>query len=136
MLPNLPFFFCVWRSWSHYRGTTSFLLLGILTFLCALCLAYKASDWLQSLLQRGAIVPHSDADLDDIYTSHAPSNALHDATKQTVSGDKKDEEQNVLLGRDAVPQILRLYGLPESAAADIYRAVAQANARLRKSIYK
>lgn len=20
VIPNLPFFFCVWRSWSHYRG--------------------------------------------------------------------------------------------------------------------
>ncbi|KAH9980294.1 mitochondrial K+-H+ exchange-related-domain-containing protein [Lactifluus volemus] len=117
VIPNLPFFFCVWRSWSHYR-------------------AYKASDYLQSLLQRGAIVPHSDADLDDIYTSLAPSNALPDSKKQTISEDKKDEEQNVLLRRDAVPQILQLYGLPESAATDIYRAVSQANARLREGIYK
>ena len=21
VIPNLPFFFCVWRSWSHYRGS-------------------------------------------------------------------------------------------------------------------
>ncbi|KAH9952299.1 hypothetical protein BGW80DRAFT_1430713 [Lactifluus volemus] len=86
-----------------------------------------------SLLQRGAIVPHSDADLDDIYTSLAPSNALL-IQKNKLSEDKKDEEQKVLLGRDAVPQILQLYGLPESAATDIYRAVSQANARLREGI--
>lgn len=94
--------------------------------------AYKASDYLQSLLQRGAIVPRSDPDLDAIYASHAPSNALHNATKS----DGKDEGREVLLRRDAVPQILQLYGLPESAGSDIYRAVEQADARLRKGIYK
>lgn len=20
VIPNLPFFFCIWRSWSHYKG--------------------------------------------------------------------------------------------------------------------
>lgn len=20
IIPNLPFFFCVWRAWSHYKG--------------------------------------------------------------------------------------------------------------------
>jgi Mitochondrial K+-H+ exchange-related len=136
VIPNLPFFFCVWRSWSHYRGTTTLHLLVSCPSYALFFLAYKASDYLQSLLQRGAIVPHSDADLDDIYTSLAPSNALPDSKKQTISEDKKDEEQNVLLRRDAVPQILQLYGLPESAATDIYRAVSQANARLREGIYK
>jgi len=116
VVPNLPFFFCVWRSWSHYR-------------------AYKASDYLQSLLQRGAIDPRSDPDLDGIYASHAPSDTLHDATKSDA-GDGKDKEQKVLLRRDAVPQILQLYGLPESAGSDIYRAVEQANARLREGSYK
>ncbi|KAI0916748.1 hypothetical protein AcW1_007886 [Taiwanofungus camphoratus] len=23
VIPNFPFFFCIWRSWSHYRGTVS-----------------------------------------------------------------------------------------------------------------
>jgi len=121
VIPNLPFFFCVWRSWSHYR-------------------AYKASDYLQSLLQRGAIVPRHDADLDGIiYARHAHLNASHDET-EAVSGTEKDEggraeEKKVLLRRDAVPHILELYGLPESAASNIYRAVEQACARLRKGIY-
>ncbi|KAH9969574.1 mitochondrial K+-H+ exchange-related-domain-containing protein [Russula dissimulans] len=120
VIPNLPFFFCVWRSWSHYR-------------------AYKASDYLQSLLQRGAIVPHHDANLDGIYAKHAHSNASRDETV-SVSGTKKDEEgraeeKKVLLRRDAVPHVLELYGLPESAASDIYRAVGQASARLSKGIY-
>lgn len=89
-------------------------------------------------MQRGGIVPHHDANLDGIYAKHAHSDASHDETK-SVSGTEKDEEgreeKNVLLRRDAVPHILELYGLPESAASDIYRAVEQACARLRKGIY-
>jgi len=120
VIPNFPFFFCVWRSWSHYR-------------------AYKASDYLQSLLRRGAIVPQHDAKLDGIYAKHAPSNVPHDDTNP-VSEAEKDKEgrtegKKVLLGRDAVPRILELYGLPESAASDICRAVEQAGSRLRKGIY-
>ncbi|KAH9080564.1 mitochondrial K+-H+ exchange-related-domain-containing protein [Lactarius deliciosus] len=115
VIPNLPFFFCVWRSWSHYR-------------------AYKASDYLHSLLQRGAIVPHSSKDLDDIYLTHAPSDKLRNAIKSGV-GEKeehenKKEEKKVLLRREAVPRILELFGLPASAASDIYRAIEQASHRL------
>ncbi|KAH9002559.1 mitochondrial K+-H+ exchange-related-domain-containing protein [Lactarius hatsudake] len=115
VIPNLPFFFCVWRSWSHYR-------------------AYKASDYLHSLLQRGAIVPHSSTDLDDIYLTHAPSDKLRNEIKSGVGGkeehESKKEEKKVLLRREAVPRILELFGLPVSAASDIYRAIEQASHRL------
>jgi len=101
--------------------------------------AYKASDYLQSLLQRGTIVPHADANLDGIYAKHAPSNTLHDATTSGCEAEKEEEgrkeEKKVLLKRDAVPQILELYGLPEPAASDMYRAIEQASSRLRKGIY-
>jgi hypothetical protein len=118
-----------------------FLSFDVLSFLqhVPLLAAYKASDYLRSLLQRGAIVPHLDAGLDGIYTRHAPSDTILDATKSVSEGGKseerKTEEKKVLLGRDAVPDILELYGLPESAASDINRAVEQAGARLRKGIY-
>ena len=101
--------------------------------------AYKASDYLQSLLQRGTIVPHLDANLDSIYAKHAPSNTLHDAAKSGSEVGKDEEgrkeETKVLLRRDAVPPILELYGLPESATSDIYRAIDQASSRLKKGIY-
>lgn len=28
VIPNLPFFFCVWRSWSHYKGTEAWILVN------------------------------------------------------------------------------------------------------------
>lgn len=90
-------------------------------------------------MQRGAIVPHLDANLDYICARPAPSDAIHNETKSVSEGAKekgsRTEEKKVLLGRDAIPHILELYGLPESAASDIYRAVEQASARLRKGIY-
>lgn len=146
MIPNFPFFFCVWRSWSHYRGSLlsfswrswrSYITIFFLVFLFFFS-AYKASDYLRSLLQRGAIVPHLDANLDNIYARHASSDAIHDETKSISEGEKggsRTKGKKVLLGRDAIPHILELYGLPESAASDIYRAVEQASARLRKGIY-
>jgi len=114
-----------------------FFSLGVLSFLQGA--AYKASDYLQSLLRRGAIVPHPDANLDSIYAKHAPSNTLHDAMKSSSGPGKGEEgtreEKKVLLKRDAVPQILGLYGLPESTASNMYRAIEQASSRLRKGIY-
>ncbi|CAL1712492.1 unnamed protein product [Somion occarium] len=53
VIPNLPFFFCVWRSWSHYR-------------------AYKASAYLEGFLDRNCIIPEENAELDKIYAKYAP----------------------------------------------------------------
>lgn len=119
VIPNLPFFFCVWRSWSHYR-------------------AYKASDYLHSLLQRGAIVPHSSTELDDIYVAHAPTDKLGNTIKSGVGEEEDGEkrEKKVLLQHEAVPRILELFGLPKSAASNIYRAIEQASHRLRLGEYK
>lgn len=136
VIPNFPFFFCAWRSWSHYRGAVALSSLGTLSFLQGA--AYKASDYLLSLLQRGTIVPHSDANLDSIYAKHATSDTLQEATSSGYGAGKDDGtkvEKRVLLKLDAVPQILELYGLPESAASNMYRAIEQASSRLRKGIY-
>jgi hypothetical protein len=38
--------------------------------------------------------------------------------------------QRLLLTRKAIPHILQLFGLPQSSAADMYRAVEQVRGRL------
>ncbi|TFY70974.1 hypothetical protein EVG20_g2039 [Dentipellis fragilis] len=121
IIPNLPFFFCVWRSWSHYR-------------------AYKASEYLQSLLDNGAIVPKSSSDLDDIYVKHTPrfesdASESHDTKEESAEAKSMEVDEKILLRRDAVPPILKMFGLPETAAADIYRAIEQADVRLKQGIY-
>lgn len=147
VIPNLPFFFCVWRSWSHYR-------------------AYRTSQYLSSLLDQGLITPEPSASLDELYTSYVPSlsniESLHSPTAPplrsaasspantntpnmnnghpshdpTASSSQPDASnvhktsQRLLLTRKAIPQILQLFGLPQSSAADMYRAVEQVRGRL------
>ncbi|KAH7885241.1 mitochondrial K+-H+ exchange-related-domain-containing protein [Phlebopus sp. FC_14] len=146
VIPNLPFFFCAWRSWSHYR-------------------AYRSSQYLSSLLDHGLIVPQPSAELDQLYASfakvphisekpHSPaslttSSSEHSKSKSTSTasgthsrassssetsspgGDSHHPPQR-LLTRKAIPQILNLFDLPQSAAADMYRAVEQVRGRLGK----
>ncbi|KAF8157854.1 mitochondrial K+-H+ exchange-related-domain-containing protein [Crassisporium funariophilum] len=123
IIPNLPFFFCVWRSWSHYR-------------------AYRASQYLQSLLEHGIIVPEASDSLDEVYKLHPYSqSSLSTSTsmpldtvnsrmhKSTFQPDQEPQHE-VLLGRNAVPAILSTFELDSTAGADLYRAVEQARVRV------
>ncbi|KAH7927756.1 hypothetical protein BV22DRAFT_247735 [Leucogyrophana mollusca] len=136
VIPNLPFFFCAWRSWSHYR-------------------AYRSSQYLSSLLDHGLIVPKPSEELDQLYASSAPSAPVSSHANAAPSSNPSSETlsqshsststnrfdtsgqqdapkppQRLLLTRKAVPRILELFGLPESAGADMYRAVEQVRGRL------
>jgi len=120
IIPNLPFFFCVWRSWSHYR-------------------AYKASEYLEELLQRGAILPEESADLDQIYTDYAPTtpSASSDSSTTSIPPSEKSHAQSdspppLLLRRDAVPALNKLLHVSgaSSFTAEMYRALEQARLRL------
>lgn len=135
VIPNIPFFFCVWRSWSHYR-------------------AYRSSQYLSSLIDQGLVRPEPSQELDEVYRSlfHSASSIgppvpvstslknsestgdPHlDHSSSTTTGTACDNDrgvaQQVLLTREAVPRILELFDLPESAAGDIYRAMQQVHTR-------
>ncbi|OAX42136.1 hypothetical protein K503DRAFT_854161 [Rhizopogon vinicolor AM-OR11-026] len=142
VIPNLPFFFCVWRSWSHYR-------------------AYRSSQYLSSLLDHSLILPEPSPALDQLYASYAPSviekmpvaaptaqsavspqNAMHTAgSPHDSSGtppwsdaaNLPKTSQRLLLTRKAIPHILQLFGLPQSSAADMYRAAEQVRGRLGRT---
>lgn len=145
VIPNLPFFFCAWRSWSHYR-------------------AYRSSQYLSSLLDHGLIVPEPSPALDQLYASHVPSlssieslrspmtppprsaaslpvnasntsngrppNDVTHSSSQPGAANVHKASQRLLLTRNAIPHILQLFGLPQSSAADMYRAVEQVRGRL------
>ncbi|TDL22116.1 hypothetical protein BD410DRAFT_815051 [Rickenella mellea] len=122
IIPNLPFFFCVWRSWSHWK-------------------AYKASGYLESLLDQGAIVPEANVGLDDIYAEFPPSPTGHplDVAESTKSSgidlhhpEQSTERERLLFGRDAVPRIVEYFELPPGAMSDMYRALDQTAVRLAK----
>ncbi|KAL0067519.1 hypothetical protein AAF712_005510 [Marasmius tenuissimus] len=94
VIPNLPFFFCVWRSWSHYR-------------------AYRASQYLSTLVENKAIVPEPSDTLDAVYTT--------------------TPDTELLLAREVVPTVVSSFDLSKSATKDIYRAIEQANTRFEKA---
>lgn len=129
VIPNLPFFFCVWRSWSHYK-------------------AYRASQYLQSLLDRGVIVPEASPALDLVYKDYAPESSSPEKispengnshlnpssnSNPSTNPDPKpppSAHHTLLLTHDAVPAIISFFGLKPSALADLQRAVEQARVRV------
>jgi len=114
IIPNLPFFFCIWRSWHHFR-------------------AYKASQYLQDLLARGAISPQPDPQLDQIYSSSAPStlNSQEAATPETREPESSDPNA-MLLSTSDVPRIQHTFKLPKPFVADLNRALVQTSLRIDK----
>lgn len=139
IIPNIPFFFCAWRSWSHYR-------------------AYRSSQYLSSLIDQGLVRPEPSQELDEVYRSlfpsassirdgpsiSVPTSSLEDpestgdphldppssTTTGTACDNDGDVVRQVLLTREVVPRILELFDLPESTAGDIYRAIQQVNTRV------
>ncbi|KAF9468714.1 mitochondrial K+-H+ exchange-related-domain-containing protein [Collybia nuda] len=116
IIPNLPFFFCVWRSWSHYK-------------------AYRSSQYLQSLLDSDSIVPDASPSLDIVYKDYAVDKSPAESEAKPESEPKAESapppHHRVLLTRDAVPAILSLFGLKPTAGADLQRAVEQARVRVK-----
>ncbi|TFL01426.1 mitochondrial K+-H+ exchange-related-domain-containing protein [Pterulicium gracile] len=48
IIPNIPFFFCVWRAWHHHR-------------------AHRASQYLEECVKRKMIEPEASEELDKLY---------------------------------------------------------------------
>ncbi|KAF7422653.1 hypothetical protein PC9H_010809 [Pleurotus ostreatus] len=104
IIPNLPFFFCVWRSWHHYK-------------------AYRASQYVQALLESGSIIPEPSKELDRLYERYR--------VKENAQSSHPTPSHPLLISRDAVPPIIETFGLEVDDSADIYRAIQQAEVRSR-----
>ncbi|TFK83217.1 hypothetical protein K466DRAFT_498883 [Polyporus arcularius HHB13444] len=114
IIPNFPFFFCAWRVWSHYRS-------------------YKSSEYLDALLQHGAIHPEPNPALDAVYAKYSPTRASHDSDNSRES----EPSDELLLTKDAVPELERTLASElegqdggSTFAAGMYRALEQARIRL------
>jgi len=142
IIPNLPLFFCIWRSWSHYT-------------------AYRSSQYLSSLLVHGLIEPSPSSDLDKLYASFTLSsrisqnmsssplasrpsemkpifgNVAVDRELEAASG-KGEHWQNVspsaciFLNQKGVPPVLEMFCLPGSTASSMHRAMDQTRGRLEE----
>ncbi|KAG2009549.1 hypothetical protein CC2G_012468 [Coprinopsis cinerea AmutBmut pab1-1] len=130
VIPNLPFFFCVWRSWSHYR-------------------AYRSSQYLQSLLDKDLIVPQASQVLDKLYEEYHPSKSpfASETSKEAqqparISNGSATSSRNgngeggggyeMLLAKEAVPELVRRFELRPDPSGDLYRALEQARMRMEK----
>jgi hypothetical protein len=76
--------------------------------------AYRASQYLESLLSHEFLEPSPSTELDEVYASATASSA----------------EPQMLLTRDAIPRITALFELPPSAGAELHRAMEQARMRV------
>ncbi|KAF8523205.1 mitochondrial K+-H+ exchange-related-domain-containing protein [Gautieria morchelliformis] len=120
IIPNLPFLYAAWRAWSHYR-------------------AWKASEYLQDLIKSNHILPLPSPELDQVYAScdvvfHPQSDKLSKHTSEDnrpdPNKDPTSSQPRLLLNGDAIPQILALFKLPDSAGSSILRAIEQARTRI------
>ncbi|KAG8947569.1 hypothetical protein FRC04_010619 [Tulasnella sp. 424] len=114
IVPNIPFFFCIWRAWSHWR-------------------AYRGAKFLTELVEHRALVPTPHVGLEEFYSSVAsrqsqasPPPPSPTATGPKSSGDavvpsKSIPPEPFLLSRPLIPDLLSAIqqepALPSSPAA-------------------
>ncbi|KAG8691074.1 hypothetical protein FRC11_006979 [Ceratobasidium sp. 423] len=113
VVPNLPFFFCVWRTWTHWK-------------------AHKASAYLLELSNKGAIHASPSQDLDEVYSK--ASRSLPDPSRganKEHNDPKFDSDIAQLLPNPTptISHIVATYSLPKEAERSFLRAVEQARIR-------
>ena len=97
--------------------------------------AYKASQYLNTLLEHNVIVPEESQLLDTVYDQYKPRSTFEPDVEKKDDGAKSkvgrgEPQHALLLTRDAVPNVARMFSLNPSAEADLDRAVKQAQLRV------
>ncbi|SJX60418.1 uncharacterized protein SRS1_11750 [Sporisorium reilianum f. sp. reilianum] len=107
VVPNLPFFYLVYRAWSHWK-------------------AYKSSQYLSTLIAQDLVRPTESNELDSIFAQTTPP---ADATPS--SNDKKTatpaaiEDERMLLLPHQIQLLMDKMEFPEWVRADLRRARLQ-----------
>lgn len=110
-------------------------------------IAYRSSQYLQSLLDHDVIVPEASKPLDEVYklypatpssfSSHSDFNS--DSTSESHSSEpsrpttdpEREPQHKLLLGPEAIPAILSLFELEATSTnVDLGRAMEQARLRV------
>ncbi|EST10009.1 Protein of unknown function DUF2343 [Kalmanozyma brasiliensis GHG001] len=108
VIPNLPFFYLVYRAWSHWK-------------------AYKSSQYLSTLIGQDRVHPTESKELDSIF---AQTSAPSDATPSEASSEKSTapepaEDERMLLLKHHIPMLMDKMEFPEWVKADLRRARLQ-----------
>jgi len=120
VIPNLPFFFAAWRSWSHHR-------------------AWKSADYLQYLIENGHIRPEASEEFAELYPSGSPDLALAEknTSNDNPGGSSTDKatrgDGNILLSSTGATELVKRLRLQDGARGEITKALEQTSARLQKS---
>ncbi|SOV08344.1 uncharacterized protein UDID_00610 [Ustilago sp. UG-2017a] len=110
VVPNLPFFYLVYRAWSHWK-------------------AYKASQYLSNLIGQNRVQPTESKELDAIFSQPAPIAAPADSTSTEASTSEATnpaaEDERMLLLAHHIPTLMDKMQFPEWVRADLRRARLQ-----------
>ncbi|CAE6460452.1 unnamed protein product [Rhizoctonia solani] len=113
VMPNLPFFFCVWRAWTHWK-------------------AHKASSYLLELSNKEAIHTSPSEDLDKVYEKASRSLPYPSRGINKEHNDLKFDSNIVQLlpnPAQTVSHIVDAYSLSKEAERSMLRAIEQARIR-------
>ncbi|KAG6887330.1 hypothetical protein C0995_016149 [Termitomyces sp. Mi166 len=124
-----------YRTPRHKKGFYLWMIIAPLTA-PFMIIPYRASQYLQTLLDNDALVPEASEAFDAVYKEYSPNKTA--ITSPDESKDEKSksakcttEQHELLLTRDAVPAILHTFNLKPCSGADLLRAVEQARVRVR-----
>ncbi|CDS02253.1 uncharacterized protein SPSC_02635 [Sporisorium scitamineum] len=118
VVPNLPFFYLVYRAWSHWK-------------------AYKSSQYLSTLIAQDLVRPTESKELDSIF---AQTTSPSDTTASEASSDSKTatapasiEDERMLLLPHQIQLLMDKMEFPEWVRADLRRARLQVEKSLTEN---
>ena len=141
IIPNIPFFFCVWR---YGKFSSSIVLKHYLERLWRRCRAWsnyrasRAAKYLIDLLKSDTLVSTPSEELEIIYQGASqrviasPSSAKKHSDSSTGTSKFTSRADEILLGEDEVSQIIKSFGLPKETGRGLLRAIKQARVRIHK----
>ena len=154
IIPNIPFYFCAWRSWSHWKGEEPNI--HSMTSPDIHLPAWRSSTYLNQLFTQQYFEPTTDGTLDKIYDSSSviteggsipivtPSKlSITDSTQDTPEKKEEDTpsiesdpavESQMLLRPADIPALTSEFNLPPAVGAEILRALDQSRMRLKKEL--
>ncbi|KAI0116980.1 mitochondrial K+-H+ exchange-related-domain-containing protein [Daldinia grandis] len=120
VIPNLPFFYLVYRAWSHWR-------------------ALAGGKHLQFLCEKDILSLSPSPVLDSIYTPLLPNPPISKeqiadtdkASKSTADGSKESGEERMLLSQENGRQLVKALEIPE-LEVELERAIWQVERAIQK----
>jgi len=110
VIPNLPFFYLVYRAYSHWK-------------------AYKSSQYLSNLISQNRVQPTESKELEDIFSQTTPPPAHTTAPEASagkeVAETSKPQDDRMLLLSHHIPMLMDKMEFPEWVRADLRRARMQ-----------